>query len=73
MIYERDYELSKDERNTLLFLTGGNKLLKRDELSKEEIWNLDQFFGCKKEIEGSILKVIVFKDKVTVKYSRKDY
>lgn len=73
MIYERDYELNSDERNTLLFLTGGNKLLKRDELSKEELWNLNQFFGCKKEIEGSILKVIIFKDKVTVKYSRKDY
>lgn len=73
MIYERDYELNSDERNTLLFLTGGNKLLKRAELSKEELWNLNQFFGCKKEIEGSILKVIIFKDKVTVKYSRKDY
>lgn len=73
MIYERDYELNRDERNTLLFLTGGNKLLKRDELSKEELWNLNQFFGCKKEIEGSILKVIIFRDKVTVKYSRKDY
>ena len=71
MIYERDYELSKDERCTLLFLTGNNKLLRRSELDESEIWNLNQFFGCKDEVEGRILKVIIFKDKVTVKFAKK--
>ena len=45
MIYERELKLSEDERNTLLFLTSGLKVIKVQELTKEDLWNLKQYFG----------------------------
>lgn len=70
-IYERDIELTTEERKTLLFLTGNNRIIKRNELSKEEIYNINTFFG--KEIHHceEFLKVIIFKDKVTLKLRNK--
>lgn len=70
-IYERDIELTTEERKTLLFLTGNNRIIKRNELSKEEIYNINTFFG--KEIHQceEFLKVIIFKDKVTLKLRNK--
>lgn len=67
-IYERTIELTKDEMNTLLFLTGKQRIIKRNELSKEEINNINTFFG--KEIHECeiFLKLIIYKDKVIIKF-----
>lgn len=66
-IYERTIELTKDEMNTLLFLTGRNRIIKRSELSKAEIHNINTFFG--KEIHEAeiFLKLIIYKNKVIIK------
>lgn len=65
-IYEIEHKLTDDERNTLLFLTGGLRLLKSDELSKDELWNLQEFFGYNNS-NKVLLKTIIFKDKVVTK------
>lgn len=65
-IYEIEHKLTDDERNTLLFLTGGLRLLKSDELSKDELWNLQEFFGYNNS-NKVLLKTIIFKDKVITK------
>ena len=65
-IYEIEHKLTDDERNTLLFLTGGLRLLKSDELSKDELWNLQELFGYNNS-NKVLLKTIIFKDKVVTK------
>ena len=70
MIYERELKLSEDERNTLLFLTSGLKVIKVQELTKEDLWNLKQYFGSEIKSNEELLKVIVFKDRVIIKLRR---
>ena len=70
MIYERELKLSEDERNTLLFLTSGLKVIKVQELTKEDLWNLKQYFGSEIKSNEELLKVIVFKDRVVIKLRR---
>lgn len=70
-IYERDIELTTEERKLLLFLTGNNRIIKRNELSKEEIYNINTFFGKEIHYCEEFLKVIIFKDKVTLKLRNK--
>lgn len=65
-IYEIEHTLNDDERRTLLFLTGGLRLLKSDELSKDELWNLQEFFGYNNS-NKELLKTIIFRDKVVTK------
>lgn len=69
-IYERELKLSEDERNTLLFLTSGLKVIKVQELTKEDLWNLKQYFGSEIKVNEDLLKVIVFKDRVVIKLRR---
>lgn len=65
-IYEIEHKLTDDERNTLLFLTGGLKLIKSKDCTKEDIWNLQEFFGYN-HTNKHIIKTIIFKDKVITK------
>lgn len=65
-IYEIEHKLTYDERNTLLFLTGGLKLIKSKDLTQEDIWNLQEFFGYN-HTNKHIIKTIIFKDKVVTK------
>lgn len=66
MIYEIEHKLTDDERKTLLFLTGGLKLIKSSEITKEDLWNLQEFFGYN-GTNKHIIKTIIFKDKVITK------
>lgn len=66
MIHEIAHELTPDERNTLLFLTGGMKIIKSSEISKEDLWNLKEFFGYNRKPK-KLLKTIIFRDKVITK------
>lgn len=70
MIYERELKLSEDERNTLLFLTSGLKVIKVQDITKEDLWNLKQYFGQEIKSNEDLLKVIVFKDRVVIKLRR---
>jgi hypothetical protein len=65
-IYEIEHKLTDDDRNTLLFLTGGLKLIKSKDCTKEEIWNLQEFFGFN-HTNKHIIKIIIFRDKVVTK------
>lgn len=65
-IYEIEHTLDVEERRTLLFLTGGMKLIKSSEISSDELWNLQEFFGYNKT-NKHILKTIIFRDKVVTK------
>ena len=66
-ITEINHQLTEDQRNTLLFLTGGNKVLKKDELSKEELWNIQEFFGYNRPGAPKILKLIIKRNVVITK------
>ena len=66
MNYEITYPLTSDERNTLLFLTGGLKVFKISELDENSKWNINEYFGYNKS-NINLLKVIIFKDKVVAK------
>lgn len=65
-VYEIEHTLDVEERRTLLFLTGGMKLIKSSEISSNELWNLQEFFGYNKT-NKRILKTIIFRDKVVTK------
>lgn len=67
-IYERTIELTKDEMNTLLFLTGKQRIVKRSELSKAEIHNVNTFFGKEIHEYEIFLKLIIYRDKVIIKF-----
>lgn len=64
MIYEIEHKLTSDERETLLFLTGGLKCFKISELDESSAGNIKRYFGFK---DKELLKVIIFKDKVVTK------
>ena len=70
MIYERELKLSADERNTLLFLTSGLKLIKVQDITKEDLWNLNQYFGGEIPKNDKLIKVIIFRDKVVLRLWR---
>lgn len=61
MITEIKHELTPDQRNTLLFLTGGLKIIDRRDISKDELWNLKEFFGYNRS-KTDLLRVIIKKD-----------
>lgn len=67
MIYELEHKLSTEERKDLLFLTGGLKCFKLDELDKNSRHNINEYFGYNKDKSAELLKVIIFKDKVVTK------
>ena len=67
MITEINHNLTDDERNTLLFLTGHNKVLKKSELSPEEHNNLQMFFGWTHKRDPQIIKLIIKRDVVITK------
>lgn len=62
MITEIKYELTTDQRNTLLFLTGGLKVIDSRDISKDELWNLKEFFGYNRQNPTKLLRVIIKKD-----------
>lgn len=66
-IYEVEHKLTQDERNTLLFLTGGLKVFKIADLDENSKWNINEYFGYNKDKSAELLKVIIFKDKVVTK------
>lgn len=66
-IYEKEHKLTDDERQTLLFLTGGLKCFKTQDLDDNSKWNINEFFGFNKQPNKKLLKVIIFKDKVVTK------
>lgn len=61
MIVEINHELTPDQRNTLLFLTGGLKVIDSRDISKDELWNLKEFFGYNRS-NTKLLRVIIKKD-----------
>lgn len=62
MIIEIKHQLSDEQRRTLLFLTGCNRVLDSRELSKDELWNLHEFFGWNKPNRPQILRLIIKRD-----------
>ena len=66
MSHEITYPLTSDERNTLLFLTGGLKVFKASDLDENSKWNIKEYFGYNRS-NINLLKVIIFKDKVVAK------
>lgn len=66
MIYEKEYDLNTEERRTLLFLTGGLRIIDRRDITKEDIWNLQEFFGLN-NTNKIILRCIIKRDKVVIK------
>ena len=63
-IFEIEHNLTSDERETLLFLTGGLKCFKISDLDESSAGNIRRFFDLKNR---ELLKVIIFKDKVVTK------
>lgn len=61
MIVEINHELTPDQRNTLLFLTGGLKVIDSRDISEGELWNLKEFFGYNRN-PTTLLRVIIKKD-----------
>lgn len=66
MSHEITYPLTSDERNTLLFLSGGLKVFKTSDLDDNSKWNINEYFGYNRS-NINLLKVIIFKDKVVAK------
>lgn len=62
MITEIKHELTPDQRNTLLFLTGGLKVIDSRDISEDELWNLKEFFGYNRQNTTKLLRVIIKKD-----------
>ena len=62
MSHEITYPLTSDERNTLLFLTGGLKVFKTSDLDENSKWNINEYFGYNRS-NINLLKVIIFKGK----------
>lgn len=66
MIYEKNYNLTDDERCTLLFLTGNLRVFSYKDVSKPEMNNIYTFFGINQKYT-KILKVIIKRDTVILK------
>jgi len=67
MITEIKHTLTDDERNTLLFLTGGLRIIDSRDLSKEELWNIKEFFGYNRQNPTKLLRTIIKRDCVITK------
>lgn len=67
MITEITHKLSEDQRNTLLFLTGGHKVFNTKDLDINSRWNVNEFFGYNRVTNQKLLKVIIKRDEVITK------
>lgn len=68
MITEITHTLTSDERNTLLFLTGGLKVFNIKDLDENSKWNINEYFGYNKPgTKVKLLKVIIKRDSVITK------
>ena len=67
MITEITHNLTSDQRNTLLFLTGGLKVIDSRDISEDELWNLKEFFGWNRRTDIELLRTIIKKDCVITK------
>lgn len=67
MITEITHDLTPDQRNTLLFLTGGLRVIDSRDISPDELWNLKEFFGWNRRTDIELLRTIIKKDCVITK------
>lgn len=67
MISEITLPLSEDERNTLLFLTNGQRIIDLRDLDENSKWNTKEFFGYNRNTTSKLLKVIIKKQEVILK------
>lgn len=67
MITEISHKLTQDERNDLLFLTGGLKVFNTKDLDENSRWNINEYFGYNKNKSVKLLKVIVKREEVITK------
>lgn len=70
MITEITHDLTPDQRNTLLFLTGGLRVIDSRDISSDELWNLKEFFGWNRRTDIELLRTIIKKDCVITKICR---
>lgn len=67
MITEISHKLTQDERNDLLFLTGGLKVFSTKDLDENSRWNINEYFGYNRNKSAKLLKVIIKREEVITK------
>lgn len=67
MITEISHKLTQDERNDLLFLTGGLKVFNTKDLDENSRWNVNEYFGYNRNNSAKLLKVIIKREEVITK------
>lgn len=67
MITEINHKLTQDERNDLLFLTGGLKVFNTKDLDENSRWNINEYFGYNRNSSVKLLKVIIKHEEVITK------
>lgn len=67
MITEISHKLTQDERNDLLFLTGGLKVFSTKDLDENSRWNINEYFGYNRNKSVKLLKVIIKREEVITK------
>lgn len=67
MITEISHKLTQDERNDLLFLTGGLKVFNTKDLDENSRWNINEYFGFNRNKSVKLLKVIIKREEVITK------
>ena len=67
MITEISHKLTQDERNDLLFLTGGLKVFNTKDLDENSRWNINEYFGYNRNNSVKLLKVIIKREEVITK------
>lgn len=67
MITEISHKLTQDERNDLLFLTGGLKVFSTKNLDENSRWNINEYFGYNRNKSVKLLKVIIKREEVITK------
>lgn len=67
MITELKHQLTLDQRRTLLFLTGNQRIVSSSDCTKEDLWNIHEFFGWNKPNSPKILKLIIKRDETITK------
>ena len=67
MITEISHKLTQDERNDLLFLTGGLKVFNTKDLDENSRWNINEYFGYNRSNSAKLLKVIIKREEVITK------
>lgn len=67
MITEISHKLTQDERNDLLFLTGGLKVFNTKDLDENSRWNINEYFGYNRNKSAKLLKVIIKREEVITK------